>query len=96
MSDPARDRRVARDAAVQSLVANAVYLAIMLGLTVAIAKRDSLTRAAMRARARLRPTDPHAAQLADFRREVSDYSRGGATGPTARVAPRKGGLYECP
>jgi hypothetical protein len=40
--------KVARDAALQSLVSNAVYLAIMLGFTVAIANRDWIGRQVIR------------------------------------------------
>lgn len=39
---------LARDAALQSLVSNGVYLLVMLGFTVALANRDRIGRLAMR------------------------------------------------
>lgn len=43
---------LARDAALQSLVSNAVYLAVMLGFTLALANRDRIGRLALRIGAR--------------------------------------------
>lgn len=86
MAEPEQDKRpeqttaqIARDAAVQSLVSNAVYLAIVLGVTVGIARRDALARQAARARRLFRPgaDGGHGAAMADWRRQVSemDHSR---------------------
>jgi hypothetical protein len=69
---------LARDAALQSLVSNAVYLAVMLGFTVALANRDRLGRLALRLGRRW--SAARAAEertVAEFRRELSDYDHGG-------------------
>jgi hypothetical protein len=72
---------LARDAALQSLVSNGVYLLVMLGFTVALANRDRLGRLVLRVGRRW--STARAAEertVAEFRREVSDYDhRGGAT-----------------
>lgn len=64
--------RVARDAALQSLVSNAVYLAVMVGFTLAIANRDWIGRQVLRlqqwARARQAAED---AAVAELRRDIS-------------------------
>lgn len=68
--------QVARDAAVQSLVSNLVYLALMIGFTVAITKRDWVTQQWMRIqRWRHRP-DPHAAAMAEVRRDIDRLEYG--------------------
>lgn len=64
---------VARDAIVQSLVANVVYLAIMVGFTVALANRDKLGRVALalgRRWSAARAAEERA--VAEFNAEVSD------------------------
>lgn len=68
--------RVARDAAVQSLVSNAVYLAIVLGVTVGIARRDFIARQAMRARRFIRQdwrSEKDEAVVAEWRRRISEF-----------------------
>jgi hypothetical protein len=68
--------RVARDAALQSLISNAVYLAIVLGVTVGIARRDFIARQAMRARRFIRQdwrTEREDAAVADLRRKMSEF-----------------------
>lgn len=69
---------LARDAALQSLVSNAVYLAVMLGFTLALANRDRLGRLALRLGHRwsaARAAEERA--VAEFRRELSDLEHGG-------------------
>jgi hypothetical protein len=69
---------LARDAALQSLVSNAVYLLVMLGFTLALANRDKLGRLALRLGRRW--SAARAAEertVAEFRRELSDYEHGG-------------------
>jgi hypothetical protein len=69
---------LARDAAVQSLISNAVYLAVMLGFTVALANRDRLGRLALRVTRRwdaARAAEERT--VAEFRRELSDLEHGG-------------------
>lgn len=70
---------LARDAALQSLVSNAVYLAVMLGFTLALANRDRLGRLVLRLGGKwsaARAAEERA--VAEFRRELSDYDHGGA------------------
>lgn len=75
--------KVARDAAVSSLVSNGVYLAIMIGLAVALTRRDWVARQAQRFRASVRrewrgwQTDR---TVADFRRTISDFEHRGDDG----------------
>lgn len=91
MSEQQDSARGARDAAIQSAISTGVYLAIVLGLSLAVAKRDIITRAWMRARAIIRPAGdpPHvAAALADLRRDISDIEHGG--GPRTE---HRDGLY---
>lgn len=69
---------LARDAALQSLVSNMVYLAVMLGFTLALANRDRLGRLALRLGRKwsaARAAEERA--VAEFRRELSDYDHGG-------------------
>jgi hypothetical protein len=71
--------KIARDAAVSSLVSNGVYLAIMIGLAVALTRRDWVTRQAQRVRASVRREwrGWHEDRMvADFQRELSDYEHG--------------------
>ena len=78
---PTRDQRaakVARDAALQSLVSNLVYLVIMLGVTVAITKRDWIGRQMLRIQRRRSAREAAAEKaVADLRRELSDLEHGG-------------------
>lgn len=81
MSDPTS--KVARDAAVSSLISNAVYIAVMVGLAVVITRKDWLARQAARARAAIRRDwrGQHAArEVADFNREVSSWEHDGGCG----------------
>jgi hypothetical protein len=69
---------LARDAALQSLVSNGVYLLVMLGFTLALANRDKLGRLALRLGRRW--SAARAAEertVAEFRRAMSDYEHGG-------------------
>lgn len=69
---------LARDAALQSLVSNGVYLLVMLGFTVALANRDRIGRVAMRVGRRW--SAARAAEertVSEFRRELSDLEHGG-------------------
>lgn len=71
--------KVARDAAVSSLISNAVYLAVMIGLGIALTRRDWLERQAQRIRAAARQEwrGWHTArQVAEFNRQVSEYDHG--------------------
>lgn len=69
---------LARDAALQSLVSNGVYLLVMLGFTVALANRDRIGRVAMRVGRRW--SAARAAEdlaVAEFRAELSDLEHRG-------------------
>lgn len=73
MADDATGK-VARDAAVQSLVSNGVYLLIMIGLAAALTRRDWIARQAMRARQAVRQEwrHYHAEQMiAELQADVS-------------------------
>lgn len=94
MADEHQDEsaaKVARDAALAQLVSLGVYLAVMLGLTVAIAKRDMVTRLGMRARACWRHDEPASVTkaIAELRRDISAIEHGGGPDTT-----RRPGLYE--
>lgn len=69
---------LAREAALQSLISNAVYLAVMLGFTLALANRDRIARMWMRLgrswSARRAAEDK---AVAEFRAELSDLEHGG-------------------
>ena len=82
----------ARDEAVRQIVGTLCYIAVMAGVSWCIANRDMLWRAkrAVELRWRNRNADPYAAEIAEFRRQINDISRGTA-GPDAS---RKPGLYE--
>ena len=75
--------KVARDAAVSSLVSNGVYLAVMVGLAVVLTRRDWVERQAQRLQAAVRREYRGwrtAREVADFQRELSDWEhreRGG-------------------
>jgi hypothetical protein len=69
---------LARDAALQSLVSNGVYLAVMLGFTLAVANRDRLGRLALRVGRRWSAAKAAEERtVAEFRRELSDLEHGG-------------------
>jgi hypothetical protein len=65
--------KIARDAAVHEAVSFGVYAALVLGFSVAIAKRDALARAQARARLALfpRPASSHEREVAGLRADVS-------------------------
>jgi hypothetical protein len=65
--------QVARNAAVKEIVSTGVYLAVMIGFTIAISKRDALARARMRAERVFRPRPPawHDGLVAELRTELS-------------------------
>jgi hypothetical protein len=82
VSDEDRDRptpaELARAAAVESLISNGVYVAVMLGLTLAMANRDRLGRLAARVGrgwSAARAAEERA--VSEFRRELSDLEHGG-------------------
>jgi hypothetical protein len=68
--------RVARDAAVQSLASNLVYLALMIGITVGIARRDWLTQQRLRLERWLRRPERHPAAMAEVRRDIDRLEYG--------------------
>lgn len=80
------------DAAMREIVTTLAYLAVMAAVSLAIAKRDTVTRLWMRARQLGRRPDPHAAQVAEFRRDIADISRGTSGPDTGRAR----GLWESP
>lgn len=68
---------VARDAMVQSLVSNVVYLAVMVGFTVALANRDRIGRLVLAVGRRwsaARAAEERA--VAEFRAEISGLEHG--------------------
>ena len=73
--DRPTDADIARQAAIHSLVSNLVYLAVMVGFTVALAKRDTLGRLVMRARRWARPGEPeHLGQaMAELHRDIARF-----------------------
>jgi hypothetical protein len=75
--------KVARDAAIQSLIANGVYLLLLVGISVMVTRRDWLARQALRARHVMsanRRQVREARLLADFRRDISRYEHEGPGG----------------
>lgn len=75
--------QVARNAAVKELVSTGVYLALMIGFTIAISKRDALARARMRAERVFRPRPPlwHDGLVAELRTELSQADHATDWGP---------------
>ena len=68
--------KVARDAAVSSLVSNGIYLAVMIALGVVLTRRDWVERQAQRLQtlARREWRGWHTSrEVADFNRAVSEY-----------------------
>jgi hypothetical protein len=64
---------LARDAALQSLVSNGVYLLVMLGFTVALANRDRIGRLALRIGRRWSArADAEDRAVAEFRGQLAD------------------------
>ena len=79
MTEPESTGKVARDAAVSSLISNAVYLAVMIGLGIVLTRRDWLERQAQRLRASVRRERRNwrvSREVADFRRDISGYEHG--------------------
>lgn len=70
----ATDAELARQAAIQSAVSNLVYLAVMIGFTVAVTKRDALTRLVLRWR-QLRAGQPvqYGEALHQVRRDIARF-----------------------
>jgi hypothetical protein len=85
-------QQIARDEAVRQVVGTLCYIGVVLGISWIITKRDVLWRARRRAELawKQRNADPYAAQVAEFRREINDLSRGTAGPDTSHAA----GLYE--
>jgi FAD/FMN-containing dehydrogenase len=74
----ARPAKVARDAALQSRISNLVYLAIMLGVTLAITKRDWIGRQVLRFRSwQSAAAAAESRAVAELRRELSELEHGG-------------------
>lgn len=88
----ATPRDIARDEAISQLVSFGCYLALTGLATWALMHRDMLWRARRRAVTawKARHADPFAREIAEFRREINDLSRGTA-GPDTTRQP---GLYE--
>jgi len=84
--------KVARDEIVSQVVGTLAYVAVISALSWAITHRYVVEQLARRARSKWRDRgrDPHARQVAEFRRDIEDISRGSA-GPDTR---RDLGLYE--
>ena len=69
---------LARRTAIGQVVSTLTYVGVMVGISWAVANRDVLWRLAQRARNwhEGRNADPYAAEVAAFRREINDISRG--------------------
>ena len=72
--DKQTDGDLARQAAIHALVSNLVYLAMMIGFSVALAKRDWLARQVMRVRAwgQPRPLE-YGEALREVRRDIARF-----------------------
>ena len=70
----ADDRDIARQAAITSLVSNLVYLALIIGFTVAVSQRDAIGRLALRWR-RWRDAAPveYGPALAELHRDIARF-----------------------
>lgn len=79
----------AREAVVTELLTQLVYLGVMVAASWCVMNRDRLWQAREWWRNRNARPDPHAREVAEFRRTINDISRGTA-GPPAQV---NGGLY---
>lgn len=72
--DKSTDAEVARQAAIQSLVSNLVYLAVMIGFTVAITKRDAIGRLILRYRHWQQPKPvEYGEALHELRRDIARF-----------------------
>jgi hypothetical protein len=79
VSEP-QPQRTARAAATESLISNLVGIAVVVGVSVLLARRDWLIRQAMAVRAAWMRDHRRARanrEVAEFRRSVSDYEHGG-------------------
>lgn len=91
MADSDTTAEQARKAAIDQAISTIVYLSIMIAAGwAATAGRDTIARYWMAAKAWRRPRDPYAADVAAFRRDIADISRGTEGPDTTRVK----GLYE--
>lgn len=73
-NDQARadDRDVARQAAISSLVSNLVYLALIIGFTVAVSRRDAIGRLALRYRRwRAGPAIEYGTAMQELHRDIA-------------------------
>lgn len=73
--------RVARDAAIQSLISNLVYMGIIVAASMAVSNRDWLRLQGRRVRAVMRQDarrDREERQVAELRRDISRFEHGGA------------------
>ena len=70
--DKRTDAEVARQAAISSLVSNLVYLAVLVGFSVALARRDWIGRQVMRVRAWGKPRPLECGEaLHELRRDIA-------------------------
>ena len=68
------DAEVARQAAISSLISNLVYLAVMVGFTLAIAKRDAIGRLVLRWRQWQQPKPvEYGEALHELRRDIARF-----------------------
>lgn len=73
--------RVARDAAIQSLISNLVYMGIIVAASMAVSNRDWLRLQGRRVRAVMRQDarrDREERQVAELRRDISRFEHGGS------------------
>lgn len=72
--DRQTDGEVARQAAIASLVSNLVYLAVLVGFSVALARRDWIARQVKRARQWGQPRPVECGEaLAELRRDIARF-----------------------
>lgn len=85
-------QEIARDEAVKQIVGTLCYVVVIGAVSWAISNRDILWRVKHRIEQkwRSRGADPYAAEVAEFRREINNLSRG-TEGPDTAREP---GLYE--
>jgi hypothetical protein len=81
---------LARDRAVAQAIDVIVYIGVAMAISAAIAKRDVIIRAWMRLKRLASKHDPYAREVAEFRRDIADISRG-SDGPDTT---RQKGLWE--
>lgn len=89
--EPRTAAELARRTAIGQVVSTLTYVGVMVGISWAVANRDVLWRTAQRGRNwwQARHSDPYAAEVAAFRREIADINRG-SDGPHL---PAEAGLY---